>query len=104
MKKLRIFAIVFAVLILAYGAATAGLYIAMSQPPEAFGAIMAKVPMVAMIVLPFEPLWMSARKGALAPGDPAPDFTLPTVSGSGSVTISQQWRDRPVVLIFGSYT
>jgi hypothetical protein len=76
----------------------------MIQPPESFGAIMAKVPMVAMIVLPFEPLWMSARKGTLQEGDIAPDFSLPVLDGSRTVTLSAEMRERPVVLIFGSYT
>jgi hypothetical protein len=87
-----------------YIAATAGLYVAMKQPPERFGAIMSKVPMVAMMILPFRPLWMSARAGHLAVGDAAPDFALPTTDRSRTVKLSEEWRRRPVVLIFGSYT
>lgn len=87
-----------------YIAATAALYAAMRQPPERFGAIMAKVPMVAMMVLPFRPLWMSARGGQLQVGDAAPDFVLPTADGSRKVKLSDEWRERPVVLVFGSYT
>ena len=87
-----------------YLAATAGLYIAMRQPPERFGAIMSKVPMVAMAILPFRPLWMSARAGHLSVGDAAPDFALPTTDRSRTVRLSEEWRQRPVVLIFGSYT
>ena len=97
-------ALILAGLLLAYSVATAGLYVAMNRPPETFGAIMAKVPMVAMIVLPFEPLWMSARRGALRVGDTAPDFSLPTVDRSRTVTLSDEMRLRPVVLVFGSYT
>jgi hypothetical protein len=84
--------------------ATACLYAAMRQPPETFGAIMARVPSVAMIVLPFKPLWMSARGGSLQPGDLAPDFTLPILHGDRSVTLSAEYRQKPVVLVFGSYT
>jgi len=91
-------------LLLLYAVCSAGIYVAMLQPPEHFGAIMAHVPMVAMMVLPFEPLWMSARAGKLHDGDPSPDFTLPRQDQSGSVTLSAETRDRPVVLIFGSYT
>ena len=91
-------------LALTYVVATAAFYVAMRQPPERFGAIMAKVPMVAMIVFPFEPLWMSARKGTLSVGDSAPDLSLHTVNGAEIVRLSDQWRDRPVALIFGSYT
>jgi hypothetical protein len=89
---------------LVYAVATAGLYSAMRQPPERFGAIMAHVPTIAMIALPFKPLWMSARGGHLHVGDPAPDFTLPVLHGDRAVTLSDEYRKRPVVLIFGSYT
>jgi hypothetical protein len=89
---------------LIYLLATAGLYGAMRQPPERFGAIMAHMPTVAMIVLPFKPLWMSARGGHLQVGDPAPDFTLPVLHGDSAVTLSEEYRKRPVVLVFGSYT
>jgi hypothetical protein len=91
-------------LVLVYGLATAGLYVAMRRPPEVFGAIMAHVPMPAMIVLPFEPLWMSARAGSLHVGDQAADFSLPALDGSRTVTLSTEYGERPVVLIFGSYT
>ena len=37
-------------------------------------------------------------------GDAAPDFTLPTVDGSTTVTFSDSRGQRPVVLIFGSFT
>jgi len=104
MRWLKRFGLALGGVALLYGAATAGLYIAMRQPPERFGAIMSRVPMVAMMVLPFEPLWMSARKGHLSVGDPAPDFTLPTPDRSRMVKLSDEWRERPVVLIFGSYT
>lgn len=87
-----------------YIAATAGLYAAMRQSPERFGAIMSKVPMMAMMVLPFRPLWMSARAGHLSVGDTAPDFALPTTDRTRTVKLSEEWRERPVVLIFGSYT
>jgi hypothetical protein len=87
-----------------YGASTAGLYCAMIQPPERFGAIMAKVPMMAMMVLPFQPLWMSARGGAIREGDAAPDFSLPTLDRARNVRLSEELRERPVVLVFGSYT
>jgi hypothetical protein len=91
-------------LVVIYAALVAALAIAMRQPPDTFGAIMAKMPPFAFMVLPFEHLWMNARAGHLNLGDPAPDFTLKTVDGSAQVTLSS-FRDRkPVVLIFGSYT
>lgn len=85
-------------------AATAGLYAAMSQTPATFGRIMSHVPTFAMIVLPFKPLWMSARAGHLAVGDFAPDFDLPMLHGDRRVRLSEQVREKPVVLVFGSYT
>jgi hypothetical protein len=81
------------------------LAVAMRQPPDTFGAIMAKVPgPVAFLVLPFETLWMSARAGHLQPGDAAPDFTLKSLDGSSPVRLSSFRDKNPVVLIFGSYT
>jgi len=55
-------------------------------------------------VLPFEPLWNIARAGVLKAGDPAPDFRLPTYDKSSLVQLSSFRGNRPVVLIFGSYT
>ena len=39
-------------------------------------------------------------------GDPAPDFRLPYLpgQGEGSVTLSECTAQRPVALVFGSYT
>jgi hypothetical protein len=91
-------------LVAVYGIAAVCLYGAMRQPPERFGAIMSKMPMPAMIVLPFRPLWMSARRGSLEAGDAAPDFSLPAQDGSRVVKLSDVYRERPVVLVFGSYT
>ena len=36
-------------------------------------------------------------------GAPAPDFTLPRLGG-GSLTLSELRAERPVAVIFGSYT
>ena len=87
-----------------YVSSTAALYAAMRQPPERFGAIMAHVPPVAMLLLPFKPLWMQARAGHLQVGDRAPDFSLRPLHGEQRVTLSQQYASKPVVLVFGSYT
>lgn len=104
MKRLTLVGWILAGLALAYGITTGALYLAMRQPPERFGAIMSRFPMSAMSVLPFEQLWMSARRGALRVGDVAPDFALPTVDRSRVVKLSEELRERPVVLVFGSYT
>jgi hypothetical protein len=87
-----------------YGILCAGLYAAMRQPPERFGAIMSHVPDFAFLILPFRPFWMSARAGNLQVGDAAPDFDLPTLDRSRSIRLSSEYRQKPVVLIFGSYT
>jgi hypothetical protein len=89
---------------LLWGVAAAALYAAMRQPPETFGRVMSHVPGVAMIALPFKPLWMSARAGHLQVGDTAPDFALPVLKGDRTVTLSNEYRQKPVVLVFGSYT
>jgi hypothetical protein len=101
-RKALIFCI--AAVALVWVAATAVLYAAMRQPPEAFGAIMSHVPGPAMMVLPFRPLWMSARAGHLQVGDQAPDFSLRPLHGEGAITLSQEYKSKPVVLVFGSYT
>jgi hypothetical protein len=90
--------------VVVWGVAAAALYAAMRQPPETFGRIMSHVPTVAMVALPFKPLWMSARGGHLQVGDPAPDFALPMLRGDRTVMLSNEYRQKPVVLVFGSYT
>jgi hypothetical protein len=43
------------------------------------------------------------EKGKLKVGDMTPDLTLPLYAG-GEVKLSELWRERPVVLVFGSCT
>lgn len=81
-----------------------GLYFAMSRQPGAFSNIMARMPMMMFMVVPFEPLWMSARAGRLNQGDEAPDFTLETYDKKARVRLSSFKGKKPVVLVFGSYT
>jgi len=80
------------------------LYLAMLQPPEKSRRIMAKLSTRARKVLAVKPLWLLARKGSLAVGDAAPDFELPTLERNGAVRLSEEYRAKPVVLAFGSYT
>ena len=87
-----------------YAALVAGLAFAMRQPPDVFGAIMAKMPWPVFAIVPFEPLWMSARAGALHIGDAAPDFSLASADGGSTARLSSFRGRSPVVLIFGSYT
>jgi len=86
--------------------ACVGLYRVMQQPPENFARVMAKIPgPVAFLVLPFETLWMHARAGALQVGSPAPDFALTKLDKTARIQLSSfTTQNRPVVLVFGSYT
>lgn len=88
--------------------ASIALFAAMWLPPSDFAGLIGKIPrplvMLAMPALPFETLWTVARAGALREGDPAPDFDLPLQDKSGRVKLSDHFGERPVVLVFGSYT
>lgn len=77
---------------------------AMRQPPEVFGRFMSKLPMPAYFLIPFETMWSRARAGKLNPGGQAPNFNLPLHDKSGHVQLSSFRGQRPVVLVFGSYT
>jgi hypothetical protein len=93
-----------AVLIAAEIALLVGAWWAMRQPPAVFGRVVAASPMPLMMAIPFETLWTRARAGSVRVGDPAPDFRLPTLDHQSSVQLSSFRSDRPVVLVFGSYT
>ena len=86
--------------------ACGALYGIMRRPPEKFARSMTKVPgPVAFLVLPFETLWTRARAGALQIGNPAPDFTLTKLDKSSKIQLSAfTAQQKPVVLVFGSYT
>src|ERR1019366_2873721 len=77
---------------------------AMHQPPEVFGHVMAKMPMPAYFVLPFETLWMRARKGHLSAGVAAPNLAVKKLEDHTPTDLASLWADRPVVLVFGGYT
>lgn len=102
MRKILLTGLILIVVL--YGLACAGIYAAMCQPPERFGAMMSHVPGIAFLILPFRPFWMSARAGSLHVGDPAPDFELPTLDHKRTVRLSSEYASKPVVLVFGSYT
>ena len=44
------------------------------------------------------------RTPKIAVGDPAPDFELPAVEGGETVRLAALAAERPVALVFGSYT
>ena len=88
-----------------YAAAGGAIAWAMLQPPERFGQIMMHLPMpVVWGAFPAPRIWSWARSGHLQEGDQAPDFTLATFDHSARVTLSSHRGERPVVLVFGSYT
>jgi hypothetical protein len=82
------------------------LYHYMERPPETFARFMTKLPLpAAFIVLPFETLWTHARAGSLQIGDQAPDFSLVKLDKTAQIRVSDfTAQQRPVVLVFGSYT
>ncbi len=67
---------------------------------------MTKIPgPVPFLILPFETLWMRARAGTLQVGSPAPDFVLTKLDKIAQVQLSALTsQQKPVVLVFGSYT
>jgi len=95
---------ILAVVAVLYLALAGGLLWAMCQPPAKFGRIMAHVPMPAYVIVPFKQLWFVARGGSLRVGDAAPDFSLPTFDHKENVRLSSFRGEKPVVLVFGSYT
>jgi hypothetical protein len=77
---------------------------AMHQPPEVFGRVMARMPMPAYFLFPFETMWLDARKGSLNAASTAPDLTVTTLEDKSPVRLATLWAAKPVVLVFGSYT
>lgn len=87
-----------------YAVVTAALFSIMLQSPDKFAGTMKYVPWPAFLVLPFKPLWNVARKGHLAVGDMAPDFSLESPDHKSTFQLSSMRGQKPVVLVFGSYT
>ena len=50
------------------------------------------------------PFYGNLMAPELAPGDPAFPFDLPLLDGSGRVRLADFAGERPVALVFGSYT
>ncbi len=91
-------------LLATYGLLTAALFAVMLQSPDRFAATMKHVPWPAFVALPFKPLWNIARKGHVNVGDMAPDFSLESPDHKSSFQLSSLRGEKPVVLVFGSYT
>ena len=99
-RKYRKYAAAF---VIVYLTISAGLMFVMRRP-ILFSRVMRHVPDPMMSIFPFKPLWFLARAGRLKVGDPAPGFNLPTADRQSAVSLASFRRQRPVVLIFGSYT
>ena len=93
-----------ATLLLLYCTFLLGFYLAMRQGPDFFTRVMSNTPGVTFLILPFKPMWLHAREGKLKPVDYAPDFSLETYDKKSSVQLSSFRGQKPVVLVFGSYT
>ena len=93
-----------ALIVLVLYVALLGGVLEVMRQPIVFGKVMSKMPGPLFMAIPFKQLWFIARAGHLKVGDPAPDFNLPTADGRAQVQLSSFRRQKPVVLIFGSYT
>jgi hypothetical protein len=102
--QMRVLARAVAVLAFVYALAVGVLWFAMRRPPDQFTRFMARMPPPAMMALPFRPLWLQARSGTLRVGDLAPDFELDTLDRTARVRLGSLRGEKPVVLVFGSYT
>jgi hypothetical protein len=87
-----------------YAALTMLLFGVMLQSPDRFAATMKHVPWPVFAALPFKPLWQVARAGQVSVGDMAPDFSLESPDHKSSFRLSSLRGEKPVVLVFGSYT
>jgi hypothetical protein len=87
-----------------YAVLTTVLFGVMLQSPDRFAATMKHVPWPAFVALPFKPLWQVARAGNVNVGDMAPDFSLESPDHKSSFRLSSLRGEKPVVLVFGSYT
>ena len=101
LKKVVIAAII---LTIGYVGISGALFAAMHEQPEQFARVMSHVPWPAFVLLPFKPLWFHARAGHLGIGDAAPDFSLESTDHQNHFQLSSLKGQKPVVLVFGSYT
>jgi hypothetical protein len=90
--------------LLFYAFVLGALFAAMLAPPDDFARTMKHVPWPAFAVLPFKPLWNVARAGQVVLGDRAPDFALESPDHKSHFQLSSLRGQKPVVLVFGSYT
>jgi len=91
-------------IVVVYAMVCGALFAAMLQSPDNFAQTMKHVPWPAFMVLPFKPLWNVARSGRVRVGDAAPDFAVESVDHKSHFQLSSLRDQKPVVLVFGSYT
>lgn len=101
---LKKFAKITIALVVIYAVLSSLLFVVMLSSPDRFAATMKHVPWPAFAALPFKPLWNVARKGAVNVGELAPDFSLESPDHKTSFRLSSLRGEKPVVLVFGSYT
>jgi hypothetical protein len=87
-----------------YAVICGALFALMLQSPDSFARTMRHVPWPAFAVLPFKSLWMMARSGRVGVGNVAPDFSLESPDHKSHFQLSSLRGQKPVVLVFGSYT
>jgi hypothetical protein len=87
-----------------YAAIAGALFVVMLQTPDVFARTMKHVPWPAMAIFPFRPLLNMARGGHLEAGDLAPDFSLESPDHKTRFQLSSLRGQKPIVLVFGSYT
>jgi hypothetical protein len=91
-------------LVMIYAALSSLLFVVMLGSPDRFAGTMNHVPWPVFAALPFKPLWNVARKGAVNVGEMAPDFSLESPDHKTTFRLSSLRGEKPVVLVFGSYT
>ena len=93
-----------AAFVVVYAVLTLGLFGVMLQTPDRFAATMKHVPWPVFVLFPFKPLWEVARAGQVKVGEMAPDFSLESPDHKSNFRLSSLRGEKPVVLVFGSYT
>lgn len=84
-----------------------GLALSLYMGPSNFNKMMARIPTSQTpgpLFAPLLPMMNLLRAGRLHVGELAPDFDLNTVDKKARVRLASFRGDRPVVLVFGSYT
>jgi len=101
----RVLPIIGGCLLGVYAGYVAFIFRSMPQPPETFGRVMSKMPATAVFLsAPFGTMGTRARSGHLHAGDLAPDFMLMRLDKTARVQLSSVAAEKPLVLVFGSYT